>query len=131
MRQDMRKDEYIIRSTGSEEVTHQKEKNFAALYGDSHYSLERETVYMTPVTVVIAQRSSADRERKKAINQFLFAPLLQFVEFGSKVAQFNKGFIKSIAKNLTPGFQFEPYNNPAKKHYTFETREEILGGNCW
>jgi hypothetical protein len=127
MRQDMRKDEYIIRSTDSEEVTHQKEKNFAALYGDSHYSLERETVYVTPVTVVIAQRSRADRERKEAINQFLFAPLLQFVEFGSKVAQFNKGFIKSIAKNLPPGFQFEPYNNPAKKHYTFEMREEILG----
>ena len=67
----------------------------------------------------------ADRERKEAINQVLFAPLLQFVEFGSKVAQFNKGFIKSIAKNLTPDFQFDP--NPAKKHYTFETREEILG----
>ena len=67
----------------------------------------------------------ADRERKEAINQFLFAPLLQFVEFGSKVAQFNKGFIKSIAKNLTPDFQFDP--NPAKKHYTFETRAEILG----
>ena len=66
-----------------------------------------------------------DAERKEAINQFLFAPLLQFVEFGSKVAQFNKGFIKSIAKNLTPDFQFDP--NPAKKHYTFETREEILG----
>ena len=66
----------------------------------------------------------ADRE---AINQFLFAPLLQFVEFGSKVAQFNKGFIKSIAKNFTPDFQFDPYNNPAKKHYTFETRAEILG----
>lgn len=69
----------------------------------------------------------ADRERKEAINQFLFAPLLQFVEFGSKVTQFNKGFIKSIAKNFTPDFQFDPYNNPAKKHYTFETRAEILG----
>ena len=52
MRQDMRKDEYVIRSTDSEEVTHQKEKNFAALYGDSHYSLERETGHILPDTVV-------------------------------------------------------------------------------
>ena len=88
---------------------------------------------MTPDTVVIAGRSRTVRESKEAINQILFTPLLQFAEFGWKVAQFNKGFIKSIAKNLPPGFQFEPYNNPAKKHYTFETREEIFlgGGNCW
>lgn len=66
----------------------------------------------------------ADRE---AINQIPFALLFQFIEFREKVSQFNKGFIKSIAKNFTPDFQFDPYNNPAKKHYTFETREEILG----
>ena len=66
----------------------------------------------------------ADRE---AINQIPFALLFQFIEFREKVSQFNKGFIKSIAKNFTPDFQFDPYNNPAKKHYTFETRAEILG----
>ena len=82
---------------------------------------------MTPDTVVIARRSRTVRESKEAINQILFTPLLQFAEFGWKVAQFNKGFIKSIAKNFTPDFQFDPYNNPAKKHYTFETRAEILG----
>ena len=62
---------------------------------------------------------------KEAINQILFTPLLQLAEFGWKVAQFNKGFIKSIAKNFTPDFQFD--SNLAKKHYTFETHEEIAG----
>jgi len=81
---------------------------------------------MTPDTVVIARRSRTVRESKEAINQILFTPLLQFAEFGWKVAQFNKGFIKSIAKNFTPDFQFD--SNLAKKHYTFETREEILLG---
>ena len=80
---------------------------------------------MTPDTVVIARRSRTVRESKEAINQILFTPLLQLAEFGWKVAQFNKGFIKSIAKNFTPDFQFD--SNLAKKHYTFETREEILG----
>ena len=62
---------------------------------------------------------------KEAINQILFTPLLQLAEFGWKVAQFNKGFIKSIAKNFTPDFQFD--SNLAKKHYTFERHEEIAG----
>ena len=73
---------------------------------------------------IISLLTFADRE---AINRVLFAPLFQIIEFREKVSQFNKGFIKSIAKNFTPDFQFDPYNNPAKKHYTFETRAEILG----
>ena len=80
---------------------------------------------MTPDTVVIARRSRTVRVSKEAINQILFTPLLQFAEFGWKVAQFNKSFIKSIAKNFTPDFQFD--SNLAKKHYIFETREEIAG----
>ena len=34
MRKDMAKDEYTIRSTDSNEIARQKEKNFEALYGD-------------------------------------------------------------------------------------------------
>ena len=52
MREDMRKDEYIIYSTDSEEVTQQKRAKFTVLYGDSHYSLERETGHILPDTVV-------------------------------------------------------------------------------
>ena len=52
MREDMRKDEYIIYSTDSEEVTQQKRAKFTALYGDLHYSLAGETGHILPDTVV-------------------------------------------------------------------------------
>ena len=52
MREDMRKDEYIIYSTDSKEVTQQKRAKFTALYGDLHYSLAGETGHILPDTVV-------------------------------------------------------------------------------
>ena len=52
MREDMRKDEYIIYSTDSEEVTQQKRAKFTPLYGDLHYSLAGETGHILPDTVV-------------------------------------------------------------------------------
>ena len=120
MQQDMFKDEYVIRPTDSKETVRQKEKNFRALHGDLHYkSID------LPVTIISRGETRADSKSKEAINRILFTPLLQLAEFGWKVSEFNKGFTESITKNLTPSFQFDP--NPAKKHYTFETREHILG----
>ena len=62
MREDMRKDEYIIYSTDSEEVTQQKRAKFAVLYGDLHYSLTGETAYILPDTVVIGHKNMTFKE---------------------------------------------------------------------
>ena len=56
MQKDMEKDEYAILSTDSEEITRQKRKNFEALYGDWHYTLEGDAYKNIPATIVVVSK---------------------------------------------------------------------------
>ena len=56
MQEDMEKDEYAILSTDSEEIARQKRKNFEALYGDWHYTLEGDAYKNIPATIVVASK---------------------------------------------------------------------------
>ena len=72
MQKDMEKDEYAILSTDSEEIARQKRKNFEALYGDWHYTLEGDAYKNLPTTIVVAskkQKSTTDDEDRKSLGK--------------------------------------------------------------
>ena len=72
MRKDMAKDEYTIRSTDSNEIVRQKEKNFEALYGDWHYTLEGNVYKNLPDTIVVPskeQKGTTDDGDKKSLGK--------------------------------------------------------------
>ena len=72
MRKDMVKDEYAIRSTDNEEIARQKEKNFEALYGEQHYTLDENVYKNLPDTIVVPpkeQKGTMDVEDKKNLGK--------------------------------------------------------------
>ena len=72
MRKDMAKDEYAILSTDSNEIARQKEKNFEALYGDWHYTLEGNVYKNLPDTIVVPskeQKGTTDDGDKKSLGK--------------------------------------------------------------
>ena len=72
MQKDMEKDEYAILSTDSEEIARQKRKNFEALYGDWHYTLEGDAYKNLPTTIVVAskkQKSTTDDADRKSLGK--------------------------------------------------------------
>ena len=72
MRKDMAKDEYSIRSTDNEEIARQKEKNFEALYGDQHYTLDGNVYKNLPDTIVVPskeQKGTTDDGYKKSLGK--------------------------------------------------------------
>ena len=72
MRKDMAKDEYAIRSTDNEEIARQKEKNFEALYGEQHYTLDGNVYKNLPDTIVVPskeQKGTTDDGDKKSLGK--------------------------------------------------------------
>ena len=65
-------DEYTIRSTDNEEIARQKEKNFEALYGEQHYTLDGNVYKNLPDTIVVPskeQKGTTDDGDKKSLGK--------------------------------------------------------------